>query len=103
MLISKVYENLQHQAGILAGTEQQIQDLLDTNVKNLQDAKCLDNTTNRMDYFRNQHQAFNVLMEAVGDMKIVNSYMLLELESQLRGDKPEEKINQKRQIGKKYK
>lgn len=88
MLIAEIYKYLQNQEGCLAGAEQQIQDLLDTNKKNLQDPECLDKTTNRADYFKNQHQAFNVLMEVVGDMKITNSYMLFEIESQLRGDKP---------------
>lgn len=87
MQISEVYEQLKSQEGCLTGMEQQVQDLLDTNTKNLQDGDCLKLTTNRLTYFDNQHRAFNVLMEAVGDMKIMNSYALLEIESQLRGDK----------------
>ena len=84
MRIAEFYDNLKNQAGTLTGVEKQVQDLLDTNAKNLQDINCLKLTSNRKAYFDNQHRAFNVLMEAVDDMKITNSYMLLELESQLR-------------------
>ena len=41
-------------------------------------------TTNRSGYFENQHKCFNVLFEAVVDLKIINNYALLEIESQLR-------------------
>ncbi len=91
MQIRSIYESLENQAGVLVGMEQQVQDLLDTNVKNLQDTECLNLTTNRKTYFDNQHQVFNVLFEAIVDLKIINSYALLEIESQLRDDKPKEK------------
>lgn len=84
MKITDFYEHLKGQEGLLAGAEKQLEDLLDTNKKNLQDTDCLKLTTNRLTYFQNQHQVFNVLFEAVGDLMIMNSYMLLELESQLR-------------------
>lgn len=84
MQISTVYKQLKGQEGCLTGMEQQIQALLDTNIKNLEDANCLKLTTNRINYFTNQHNVFNVLMEATVDMKIMNGYALLEVESQLR-------------------
>ena len=84
MRVTEIYKQLKNQEGCLTGMEQQIQDLLNTNVKNLKDTNLLRLTTNRAAYFTNQHMAFNVLMEVVGDMKIMNSYALLEVESQLR-------------------
>lgn len=84
MEISKIYEGLKNQEGLLAGMEKQIQDLLDTNARNLQETNCLKLTGNRKAYFDNQHRAFNVLFEAIGDAKIMNGYMLLETEVQLR-------------------
>ncbi len=84
MQISEVYKHLQNQHGCLAGMEQRVQGLLNTNVENLQKSNILKLSDNREDYFRNQHECFNVLMEVVGDMKIVNSYALFEIECQLR-------------------
>ena len=95
MRIAEFYENLKNQAGTLTGVEKQVQDLLDTNARNLRDTKCLELTGNRKAYFDNQHRAFNVLMEAVDDMKIMNSYMLFELECQLRGDVGSKKTGMK--------
>lgn len=84
MQINEIYKQLKNQAGCLIGMEQQVQDLLNTNEKNMQDADCLKLTSNRSVYFINQHSAFNILMEVVGDMKIMNGYALLEIECQLR-------------------
>lgn len=86
MQVSKIYEGLKDQMLGLAGMEKQIQDLLDTNEKNLQDTNCLKLISNRTDYFQNQHQVFNILMETIDDMKIMNSYLLLEMECQLRDE-----------------
>lgn len=83
MQISKIYEGLKDQAELLVGIERQIQDLLDANAKNLQNINCLELTSNRKAYFDNQHRAFNVLFEAVTDLKVMNSYTLLEIECQL--------------------
>lgn len=83
MQISKIYEGLKDQAELLTGIEKQIQDLLDTNAKNLQNTNCLELTSNRKAYFDNQHKAFNVLFEAVTDLKVMNAYTLLEIECQL--------------------
>ena len=87
MQITEIYEQLKNQAGCLNGTEKQVQDLIATNKANLIDSNCLELTTNRTEYFLNQHTVFHVLLEAVGDMKIVNSYLLLEVEAQLREEK----------------
>ena len=87
MQISEVYKNLKGQEGLLAGMELQIQALLDTNKKNMENQDCLEAISNKKVYFINQHRAFNVLMEAVGDMKIMNGYSLLEIEIQLRQNK----------------
>ncbi len=87
MQISEVYKNLRGQEGLLAGIEQQIQALLDTNQENTDGPKCLKDAPNREMYFINQQRVFNVLMEAVGDMKIMNGYSLLEIEIQLRQNK----------------
>lgn len=86
MQIGRIYEGLKDQMLGLAGMEKQIQDLLNTNEKNLQDTDCLKTTSNRKTYFQNQHQVFNVLMDATNDMKIINSYLLLETECQLRDE-----------------
>ena len=88
MEISRIYEGLRDQAGLLTGMEKQVEDLLATNAKNLQNINCLELTSNRKAYFDNQHRAFNVLFEAITDLKVMNSYTLLELECQLRGDEP---------------
>jgi hypothetical protein len=82
--ITEIYNGLKDQAGALTGMEKQIQGLIDTNTKNLQDTDCLKLTNNRSGYFENQHKCFNVLFEAVVDLKIINNYNLLEIESQLR-------------------
>ncbi len=87
MRISEVYKNLKGQEGLLVGMEQQIQALLDTNKKNMENQDCLEAAQDRKIYFINQHRVFNVLMEAVGDMKIMNGYSLLEIEIQLRQNK----------------
>ena len=87
MQISEIYKNLKGQEGLLAGMEQQIQALLDTNKKNMEKQDCLEAIPNRKVYFINQHRVFNVLIEAVGDMKIMNGYSLLEIEIQLRQNK----------------
>ena len=84
MQITEIYNGLKNQADVLVGIEKQIENLLDTNTKNLQDTYCLKLTTNRSNYFENQHKCFNVLFEAVVDLKIINNYTLLEIESQLR-------------------
>ena len=84
MQITEIYNGLKNQADVLVGIEKQIEDLLDTNTKNLQNTGCLELTTNRSGYFKNQHKCFNVLFEAVVDLKIINNYALLEFESQLR-------------------
>lgn len=84
MQIEEFYEQLKNQAGCLEGTEKQVQDLLISNEKNLKSSTCLELTSNRTEYFQNQHMCFNVLLEVVGDMKLVNSYMLLDMEAQLR-------------------
>ncbi len=87
MQISEIYKSLKGQEGLLVDMEQQIQALLDTNKKNMENQNCLEAAHDRKIYFINQHRAFNVLMEAVGDMKIMNGYSLLEIEIQLRQNK----------------
>ena len=84
MQINMIYGHLKNQGCCLAGIEKQIQDLLDTNVKNLEQTKILKLASNRLTYFTNQHKAFNVLMDIIGDMKVTNSYALLDMECQLR-------------------
>jgi len=82
--ISKIYEGLKDQAGLLTGLEKQVSDLITTNKQNFQDSDCLKLITNRLTYFNNQQRCFNVLFEAVTDLKIMNEYLLLETEAQLR-------------------
>lgn len=84
MEISKIYEGVKDQSGLLTGLEQQVEDLLETNVKNFRDTNCLKLTTNRLTYFENQQRIFNVLFEALTDLKIMNNYLLLELDAQLK-------------------
>ncbi len=85
--ITEILEGLKNQHGTLAGIEHQVQGLLDSNKQNLENEKMLQGVPNREFYFLNQHMAFSVLLEAVVDMKCVNCYALLDLESQLREEK----------------
>lgn len=84
---TEILEGLKNQYDTLAGIEHQVQALLDSNKQNLEHGKMLEGVPNRVFYFQNQHMAFSVLLEAVVDMKCVNSYALLDLESQLREEK----------------
>ena len=81
---TEILEGLRNQHGILAGIEHQIQALLDSNRQNSENEKMLEGVPNRKLYFLNQHMTFSVLFEAVVDMKCLNCYALLDLESQLR-------------------
>ncbi|MCK5602080.1 hypothetical protein KAR91_09430 [Candidatus Pacearchaeota archaeon] len=81
--ITQIYKDLKSQNNHLAGIETQVQALLDTNVKNLQNQDCLQ-IRNRDGYFDNQHRVFNALFESVIDLKIATSYSLLDIEAQLR-------------------
>jgi len=86
VVITEIYEELKNQANRFDGIEGQILGLINTNIKNVELVKTAKTIHGLSTYFFNQHHIFNILLEAINDVKLVNSYQLLEIECQLRDD-----------------
>ena len=90
MQITKIHECLRGQAGNLALVEQRLEEMLAINAKNIEAITGAKSVNDLPVYFKNQRVVFDALLQAVGDMKVVNSYTLLETECQIRSDESQE-------------
>lgn len=97
MKLHDFYEHLKQQGICLSAVEDQLSRALKANEQNISLATSLVGVSNFEQYLMNQRAILNALLLTNGDMKLINSYVLLDIEAELRGDKDNHKeLNKER-------